>query len=331
MTATLLTKVQIGRETTAGTAVAADHVLRIPAAFLDDQREIEHVPEDVGYLSRVNRTNEKKQLGYVTLPFQANFEDIAYLLDAGVKAVATPVTDTNGSGKIYTFAFPTTTANTIGTYTIESADGQQEYEMPYSFVDEFSFSGSGGNPIEANFNLFGRTVAKDTATGSVALATADVINFGKGKLYIDAVSGTMGTTQVSCSWLDFTLNVKTGWMPMFTGDGNLYFCDLINVGPEITLDFTLEHDTAGEARYDDFVAQTARQVRMVFEGPALTTAGTTYTYKTLKIDLVGKIEKAGPITSRDGNNVMPLTMRCAYDATAAKFAEITVVNEVAGL
>jgi hypothetical protein len=52
MAATLLTKTQIGRETTAGIAVAADHVLRVPAAFLDDQREIEHVEKTL-VISRV--------------------------------------------------------------------------------------------------------------------------------------------------------------------------------------------------------------------------------------------------------------------------------------
>jgi hypothetical protein len=70
---------------------------------------------------------------------------------------------------------------------------------------------------------------------------------------------------------------------------------------------------------------------MVFQGTALTTAGATYTHKTLQIDFVGKVEKWGPIQTRDGNNVVPITFRAAYDATAAKYATITVVNEVASL
>lgn len=330
MAATLLTVTQIGRETTAGTAVAADHILRVPAAYLDDQREIEHVPEDVGYLSKVNRTNEKKLLANISIPTQATFEDIAYMFDMGIKAVATGATDTGGSGKIYTFALPTTASNTIGTYTVEGSDGQQGYAMSYAFCDEITLSGSGGNPVEATYNLFGRTVTKATKT-TLSLATADVINFSKGKLYIDAVGGTAGTTQVANTWLDFNLSIKTGWQPMFTGDGEKYFTDIINVGPELMLDLTVEHDANGVLRYDDFIAQTAKQFRMVFEGSALTTAGATYTYKSLIVDVVAKIEKWGPIQSRDGNNVVPITLRAAYDGTAAKFATITVVNEVASL
>lgn len=330
MAATLLTKTQIGRETTAGIAVAADHVLRVPAAFLDDQREIEHVEEDVGYLSRINRTNTKKYLGFVSLPFQASFEDLPYLLDMGVKAVASGSTDTGGSGKIYTFAFPTTSANSIGSYTIEGSDGTQGYRIPYAFVSEFTLSGSGGNPVESSFSIYGRNVEKNTAA-SLVVSTAEVINFGKGKIYMDAVSGTAGTTQLTNTWLDFSLNVKTGWTANFTGDGSLYFSSLYNQGPEIMLDVTIEHDANAVTLFDGFQAETAKQIRMVFQGTALTTAGATYTHKTLQIDLVGKVEKWGPIQTRDGNNVVPITFRAAYDATAAKYATITVVNEVASL
>ena len=331
MAATLLTKVQIGRETTAGTAVAADHVLRVPAAFLDDQREVEHVPEDVGYLSRVNRTNTKKYLGFVSLPFQASFEDMPYLLDMGVKAVASGAADGSGSGKIYAFAFPTTAANSIASYTLEGTDGTQGYKMAYCFMPEFTLSGNGGNPIEATFSVNGRNVEKLTTAASVALATAEVINFGKGKIYMDAVSGTAGTTQLTNTWLDFNLSVKTGMTPDFTGDGELHFSNVYNQGPEITLDVTIEHDSDAVTMFDSFQAETPKQIRMIWQGDALTTAGTTYTYKTLLIDLVAKVEKWGPIQTRDGNNVVPVTFRAAYDGTAAKFATITVVNEVASL
>jgi hypothetical protein len=42
--------------------------------------------------------------------------------------------------------------------------------------------------------IYGRNVEKNTAA-SLVVSTAEVINFGKGKIYMDAVSGTAGTTQ----------------------------------------------------------------------------------------------------------------------------------------
>jgi hypothetical protein len=65
-----------------------------------------------------------------------------------------------------------------------------------------------------------------------------------------------------------------------------------------------------------------------FEGNALTTSG-TFTYKTLIIDLAGTWESFDSIGDMNGNDIVTGTFRAGYDATAAKFAEIKVVNETA--
>ena len=157
------------------------------------------------------------------------------------------------------------------------------------------------------------------------------INFSNGKLYIDAVSGTAGTTQVSNTLLGFSLDIKTGVVPVFTGDGEKYFSFTKNIGPEVSLDLTLEHDSNGVSVFDDFQAETPKQYRLKFEGSNLTTSGTTYSKKTLIIDIVGKVVNVSAPEDRDGDTVITATIQGAYNSTAAKFAEIIVVNENATL
>jgi hypothetical protein len=267
----------------------------------------------------------------MTQSFTVNFEQIGHILSAGVESVVTGSADTGGSGYIYTHNMPTTTANTYKTYTIEGGDNEQAYEMEYSFVDSFTISGAGGEALKGTVNWNGRQVSKSTFTSALSLQTVSDIVFSKGKLYIDGVSGTMGATQITNTWLSMNLDVKTGIQPVFTGDGKKYFSYTKCIGPEATLDLTFEHNDNSVSMFDYWQAETPLQVRMAFEGPALTTAGATYTYKSFIIDFVGKIVKVNAPTNQDGDTVVTISMQAAYNSTCAKFLDFIVVNENATL
>jgi hypothetical protein len=60
----------------------------------------------------------------------------------------------------------------------------------------------------------------------------------------------------------------------------------------------------------------------------LTTAG-TFTTKKVRIDLAGKWESFDKIGEVNGNDIVTGTFRAGYNPTAAKFAEIKVVNQTA--
>jgi len=324
-----LRKVLLGLETTAGTAVAADTIWH-GTGSIEDQREVIFPDEDIGYISGKDRNYiPKVEAGVVFDATPATFEGLPVILSAGVKNVVTGVTDTGGSGKVYTYTFPTTTANSIKTWTIEAGDDQQAEEVEYAFVESFELSGNGGEALQMSANWKGRQVSKCTFTTPVTTpATVEEILFGKGKLYIDEVGGTIGSTEKSNTLLGMSLSVNTGWIAKYAADGQLYFSWAQSTKPEVLLNVTFEHNATAVAEKDAWKAKTARQLRLKFEGNALTTAG-TFTYKTLIIDLAGKWESFDTIGDMNGNDIVTGTFRAGYDATAAKFAEIKVVNETA--
>lgn len=326
----LLRKLQFGRETTAGTAVAATTIWR-GMGTIEDQREVQFAEEDIGYLSRVDRSYIPKLAAALSLPsVEATFEQLPHLLEMGVKT-ATPAADGSGSGKIYTYTFPTTAANTIKTYTIEGGDNIQAEEIEYCYVESFTLEGGAGEALKMSAEIRGRQVSLSTFTTTATLPVVEEILVSKGKLYIDTAGGTMGNTQVSNTLLSFTLNVATGLQAVYTADGQLYFSLVKCVGPEITLDVTFEHNASAVAEIAKWRAETPSQVRLLLEGSALQTAGTSYSKKTVKIDLAGLWEKFSAIGDQDGNDTVTGTFRARYNSTAAKFAEITVVNELAAL
>jgi len=325
-----LRKIQLGAETTAGTAVAATTIWR-GVGTMEDKREVVFPDEDVGYLSGVDRTYIPKLLAVLSMDeTPATFEQFGYILEAGVKKV-TPSQDGTGSDYIYTYTFPTTAVSTIRTYTIEGGDNQQEEESPYFFVDSFKLSGQAGEAWKMSANWQGQQVTASSFTGSLSLPSVEEILFSKSSLYIDAAGGTIGTTQKSSTFLSASLDVDTGIQPVFTGDGSLYFTFTKNTPPEVTLDITFEHDGTATAEKTNWRNETARQIRILSQGSSVSTAGTTYSVKTMNIDLAGKWETFEKLGERNGNDVVTGKFRARYNSTAALFAEILLVNDLSSL
>ena len=317
-------------ETTAGTAVAATAIWR-GKGLIEDQREVRFPEEDVGYLSLVDRSYTPAYAAVLAMDeIEATFEQLPYILTAGVKAVTSGSADGTGSGYVYTYTFPTTTANTVSTFTIEAGDNQEVEEMEYAFVESFKLSGAMGEAVMMSAEWRGRQATLSSFTGALSVPTVEEILASKTKLYIDAISGTIGTTQKTGTLLSWALNVTTGMQAYTTADGALYFTANKQVGPEVTLELVFEFDGTSTAEKVIWRAGTARLIRLEVQGTALTTAG-TFSYKTLRIDLAGKWEKFNKIDEQDGNDFIAATFRSRYDSTSASFAEIKVVNNLSAL
>ena len=212
-------KIQLGRETTAGTAVAATSIWRGVGGMIKDVREVTMVEEQVGFVQNILRSYIGSIGGSLSMAATpATFEQLPHILEAGIKTVGTGAADGVGSGKIYDYVKGTTSIETLKTYTIETGDNQQAEEMEYSFVESFTLSAARGEAVMMSADWIGRQVTNTTFTGSLTVPTVDEVLAGTGLLYIDANSGTIGTTAVTGTLLDWELNVTTGWRGKWTND-----------------------------------------------------------------------------------------------------------------
>lgn len=400
-----LRKFQIGAEATAGTIVKASAILRRENVVIENDPTVIFPPEDIGIIGGVDRNYIPAKGAKVSMPeAPATFEQLPYVFNSAIKNVS-GVKDGAGSGYIYTWALPTTSTETIKTYTAEGGDDEEVELCPYMFCKSFKLSGVGKEAIKESSEWIGRygepntytastisftaatkTIA-DSANGlagfltgekiivsgttendgtytittgatagsiivsesltdeaagsdftieqtftSVAIPTVEEILFGKTKLYIDAISGTAGTTQITGTLLGFELDYETGHEAIYTGDGQIYFhhhkygCD-----PVKSLRITFEHNSNATDQKALFRTKTARLLYLITEGEALATAGTNYTYKTLIQSYPGKWESFEKIDEQNGNDVVTGVFKIAYDATAATAGSIIVVNELSAL
>ncbi len=323
-----LRRIQLGLETTAGTAVVATTLWR-GNGVLDETSEITAVEEDVGLLLATHRSYIAQKGGELTMEdTPATFEQLPYILAAAVESVVTGATDgTQGSGKIYQYDWGTNAAQTVKTLTVEMGDDQRVDEMEYAHVFEFALSGAAGEALMMSATWQGRQVVDAEFTTGVTIPTVEEILFQKGTVKIDDTGGTIGTTLKTATVLGFTMNARTGNVPIHAADGNLYFTSIKNTGGEITGELTFEHDATGEAELGKARTEALRLMRLLFQGSALSTPGTAYTYKTLKIDMTIQYTELPPISDQDNNDTIVLPYRGVWSVADAIAPQIIVVNE----
>lgn len=327
-----LRQIQLNREDTQGTG-SSDYTPWRGTGVLEDMRETVFPEEDIGIFGGVDRAYTPKESGQVTLEGVATFEQLPHIFDAGIK-LATATTDAS-SAFIRTYTFPEVSSDVVPstdlqTYSFKMGDNKEVDEAAFGFVSEFSLTGTAGEAVMVSATFITREVEKDTdGFETVSIPTVEEILFSKGKLYIDAIGGTIGATQKSATLLDMDLKVTTGWMPVYTADGRTDFAFIKQVQPEIVLDVTFEHEDSAVAEKAFWRANTSRMLQLKFEGTALSDAvGGTYAVKTFIINLVGKWEKFSALDEIDGNDVIKGTFRARYNATAAQFAQFIIANEV---
>lgn len=327
---TRLSKIQMGKETTAGVGVPATVIWR-GVGTVTDARVLAAVAEDIGQIHPKDRLYTQYLQADVNLAAtEATFEQLPYLLAMGIKGLTTGVSDGDGSGKIYVYPCLNTGVQAGSTYSIEAGDNQDVDQLTYVFCQEFRLTGTSRGGLMMSASLVGR-IAADPTTSFTTLTPAPVeeIVFSKGKLYIDDSGGDIGSTQKTKTWLGIDLVCNTGKTPLVTGDGLLTFAGIRDVGPTLSGSITLEHDDTGEAERKLARAKSVRLLKLLWQGSALTTAGTSYSHKTLIFQAAIQYTGVPAFGNQDGDRTVTLPFRVVdSDDIVPTFI---VVNELSEL
>jgi len=330
-------KIQLGDEGTpagyltgAGQATAATAIWRGPAGFFDDEEVPVFVEEDTGRLSGSDRTYVPKCGAVLDVPeTEATFQQLPYILMAGVESVG-PSVATNATGTAYTwlYEFCTGTKKLTMTYTFEVGDNQEQEEAAYMFVEDFHITGTVDEAVKMQARWRGRQVSVSNWTTNLSLATVEEILFNTGTLSIEATGGTIGDTVKSGTMIDMDFHAVTGIIAYQTASGQLYFYATKQVGPEITLDITFEHDGTAVAEKAICKLGTARLIRLKFLGTILSDAAT---YHTLQIDMAGKWANFDIIGEKDGNDIVHGIFNVREVTADGLYCDVTVINQLSAL
>jgi hypothetical protein len=319
-------KVQLGQETTNGTAVAADIIWRGPFGDIEDARTRNIAKEQVGLLVPAERSYDSQIAAMISMPeTELTFEHFPHILQAAIQS-ATPT----GSGPyVYAYAFPTgTTPNTIATYTIEAGNAVvtgDVREVAYCFVESFTISGRQGEAWKVSANWRGRAVAESTFTGSLTLSALEEALFSRTQIFIDASGGTIGTTQETGVLVAASFDVTTGIVPVFVGDGNLFFLTHKFIRPTVNFTLTLELESTDTTVKEERDAYEANSVRLI----SLDCDGTSG--RNLLINGAYKYDSVGTYQDDNGNTTVQLSGHAVYSSADTLFWGVDVTNNLTAL
>ena len=228
---------------------------------------------------------------------------------------------------LWTYAPNLSAANTPQSYTIEYGDDVQEHEVEYVAARGLEMNAGIDAPITMKADLFGRNLAASTFTGALANPTVETAVSNKTRLYIDAISGAIGSTEKASTLISWGWKLAAGFAPVVHGSANLYFDALAQKKIKLTVDMTIVFNTGTEAERLFYVAGTRRLFRLKNTGALI--AGSDY--KGLTLDFAGVYTRWSTLQSRDGEDTVAVTVESEYDPTYAKLFEVVVQNTVAVL
>ena len=332
-----LSKIQIGKESVSGTALAATTVLRGVGAMLGDQRKVEEVEEVIGIIGGADRDAIVQLLTMIDVPAKPiTPEQFQYVLAMALGGPTTGAADGVGTDKIFITNIPTTAQPTAVTYTVEGGDSFEVERSEYCVVTKFTITMAANALAKLQFSIMGRQSTRMSGgfTAALALPALSELPVNKAKVYLDAIGGAYGTTQVANTIIGAQINVTTQWVPQFTMDGNLYYSYPSYADTKVEGAITFLHDTAAGGATGakaDFRARTPRLLRIDLIGDAVTTPGTLYSTKKVIIDLPIKYLSAPAISDQNGVDQIVFSFRSRYNATAGNAGKFTVVNELTTL
>lgn len=219
-------------------------------------------------------------------------------------------------------------------YTVENGNNKRVNRSTFCFPTDWEIAGQGG-PDADFYKLASNWVARQwaahtgfTALNPVAVSTA---YFGNTKFYIDAINGTIGTTEKTNTLAGFKLNHVNGLGAKFSGNGYTYFGSQGRKAASMSCNIQMWHNDTALAEIDHALSGTPRLLRILIEGPTLTTGGTTYTKKSIILNLPGTWEPVKNLEDLDGFDMVSMVFRPAWDPTAGAGPSIVVVNEIADM
>jgi hypothetical protein len=338
-----LTRIEIGKETTAGTAVAADVLLQAEGTMKDAQVRKFPVEGSEFMLPTARSYISKEGVEIKIDDSPATTEILPHILGMGIVGGVTAADDGVGSDHIYIYPFPTNAAPTApDPYTIEGGDDQEAGEAEYCFATRWALKWAAGEELMMGADIVGRKWTDAEFTGTNPGVSLHQLTTAK--LYVNDSGATGIYTQKTQTFMGFEVE-GGGWTPVYTGDGAITYTFPKYVGGkdknEIKGVITYEHDTIGEAELNKARTGAIRLVKVVFEGDAVTTAGTLYTKHSVIFDAAIQYTDVPELKDEDGNNTVALPFRVVYSAvddtaittgpTATGAGGLVVVNDLAAL
>lgn len=341
------TRIQIGKEGTRGSSVAATRKLLTKSATFRVMETLEDFEGQVsGVLGRTVLASVLVRNGTeFEIATDLDFEQILLFLLSGVKGSVTPTTpgSTPFPARLWTFTPPVAADPLPTTYTLQYAERDMDaspnelgLEATYAFTTAFEITGGLDQLPQLSASMVARKTSVSASTGGVALPTITTASNLRWKVTIDDAWAGLGTTQITGQVYGFSYKFSDFLRPEHFLDNrsDLDFSQY-EFKPrtiDLTMDVVLGAASGDLVPTEDGLktAGTKRFVRMELTGAAFIAPDTAFN-RFIRLDgayfhAADSMQDRGQ--DRDGNTITRLHLLSTYDSTQGQDVEIAVQNNL---
>lgn len=311
---------QIGKETTPGAGVAATRKMYFDKDNSSFTKEQAPRPYKISTGTRDNvrafTLGNAVVGGSVAMPLSAS--EIIELLLMTVKGGVTPTGA--GTAKLWTFI----PGETLEPATVEWLDGARPWEVNGVYGNTLKIEGSVEGEATVTSDLFGLSLAATTMTPALTDRTPDFIEGWETSIYIDALGGTPGSTQVSNTIINWSIELGNGLERKYFAQ-NTKDAGAITIGElEIKAKLLLEAAASPAlTEFDNWNAATERLVRFEF-GENEVIDGSDK--KFITVDMPGAWDAVSLGSTDKNTRAYELSLQYVYDLTNAYGLQIRAQN-----
>lgn len=332
-----LSKLQYGKESTRGTAVAADTILAGAEIMSIQPDRVPTFPRDqLGVRTPSSRALIYQYLAENTIRIpEAYFQCLPFFFSLGLKGAITPVEQTASQNDMEWDHTPSQTgSNAPDTVTLEAGDDVQAYEMEHLMLRRLRMAGqiaqgAEASPVSVEGEYFARQITPVSFTGGLSVPTMTEINAKLSRLYADSTWAGRGTTELASTIRAWELEILSGFHPKFFGSANQYFDSFGEGDLEIMLALTFEGNSTADGEWDNFRSATKQALQVKIDSGVQIGSGVNH---SLTISVWGAFENVIPLAEQsDGNNLHTAMFRGLYDPTGAQSLEAKYITNVSAL
>jgi hypothetical protein len=319
--------VQVGAETTKGTAIAASK--KLPSMDLRLSRTLD-IAKFRGMGFKIPTVKQiTKDFGGGTLnESPLNFTEIVYPLST----IVTPVITTPGGATLarkWLFTSLASGEDAFTTLTIQEGDATAGRQMVYSIFTDLSVT-LANDGATVSGSLLGRNPVAGSLTGSPTSITQLPGSPRGVDIFMDPIGGTIGTTKVSrASSANFAIaNKQVAFWVLNTTFPS--FAETVETPADLTASFITEDNSESRTLYDSIspTSSPVKLMRFLITGPLIESS----TYYTLKVDFAASVEA---MAQTDIDNAVwgyQYTMSPEYNSTFGNKAfEIELITTLTSL
>lgn len=322
--------IQIGKETTPGTAVAANKLLRSLSFNLSPRQESNQYRAHGFKINTASQVHRFWSEGPIDGPL--DFNEIVYVLSTilGAATITTPAGGTLSRQWLFTPKAQGDDASI--SLTVEKGDSVAAQQIANVMATDLSFDFA-NNDLTVGGTAIGREGVSTTLTASPTAVSSDqVIGSARGvDVFIADSLGVNNATLYATKLTDaihesFGIGKKQG--PRFVHNTTYpSFKDVIEMAPDMSASFATEHNAQSRALYDAISSNPVKFLGFRCTGPVIE-ASISYLFEIVFACNITGAEEA----DEDGVYAYNYTAAPRYDPSLGNAAfQVRVINKVTAL